>query len=147
MRVHPAWTSVLLATNEALEVRELPGASGGPTLLPLKWRRDNIQVTAAVFIAQGNMIAVSDRCDRLLLLNYHGLHAAKRCALPWANPLAAAPPVSLAAGDQRDPIYHGVPTVTALVECPDVARAEEWRSGVSLLAVASSRGEVLLIKI
>lgn len=50
-KVHPAWTSVLLATNEALEVRELKRPSG-ETLqlretkdraLPLKWRRENMQ--------------------------------------------------------------------------------------------------------
>ena len=32
------------------------------------------------------MIAISDRGDRLLLLNYHGLHPAKRVTLPWADP-------------------------------------------------------------
>ena len=32
------------------------------------------------------MLVVSDRGDRLLLLNYHGLHAARRCVLPWAEP-------------------------------------------------------------
>ena len=37
--------------------------------------------------------------------------------------------------------------VTAITECPDVARSEEWRSGVSHLAVSNSRGEVVLIKI
>ena len=57
-KVHPAWTSVLLATNEALEVRELRRAASGelqPPLasrdgaeppLHLKWRRENIQVRA-----------------------------------------------------------------------------------------------------
>ena len=54
--------------------------------LALKWRRENLQVTAAAFVAQGNMIVVSDRGDRLLLLTHHGLHAATRCVLPWANP-------------------------------------------------------------
>mmetsp|Transcript_71392 Transcript_71392/g.158739 ORF Transcript_71392/g.158739 Transcript_71392/m.158739 type:complete len:150 (-) Transcript_71392:344-793(-) len=96
-KVHPAWTSVMLATNEALEVRELR-RSAADTLqlrepddrrinrgLVLKWRRDNLQVTAAAFIAQGNMLVVSDRGDRLLLLNYHGLHAAKRIILPWSG--------------------------------------------------------------
>ena len=29
---------------------------------------------------------MSDRGDRLLLLTHHGLHAATRCVLPWANP-------------------------------------------------------------
>lgn len=55
-QVHPAWTSVMLATNEALEVRELR-RSAADTLqlrepddrrinrgLVLKWRRDNLQV-------------------------------------------------------------------------------------------------------
>ena len=115
--VHPTWSSVLLATNEALEVRELrpagtaavplmlhghndggagvggrSGGAGGDLRgsanrgLALKWRRDNMQVTAAAFLAQGNMLVVSDRGDRLLLLNYHGLHAAKRLVLPWAAP-------------------------------------------------------------
>ena len=44
------------------------------------------QATAVAFIANGNMIAISDRGDRLLLLNYHGLHPAKRVTLPWADP-------------------------------------------------------------
>jgi len=100
-KVHPAWTSVLLATNEALEVRELRRCSP-ETLqlrepddrgLVLKWRRENMQVTAAAFIAQGNMLVVSDRGDRLLLLNYHGLHAAKRTVLPWDSPALSRPPV------------------------------------------------------
>jgi hypothetical protein len=91
---------VLLASNEALEVRELR-RSAADTLqlrepddrrndmgMVLKWRRDNMQVgsrrlsprrhcryqsrartvvsqvTAAAFIAQGNMLVVSDRGDR-----------------------------------------------------------------------------------
>ena len=106
-KVHPAWSSVLLATNEALEVRELrrhDASSEMPQLagrerddsradapLALKWRRQNIQVTAAAFISHGNMLVVSDRGDRLLLLNYHGLHAAKRCTLPWADPCTLHP--------------------------------------------------------
>ncbi len=217
-RVHPAWTSVLLATNEALEVRELIrttdafaspsaaasssiaasssaapsasssalspvaasaapaaalphlslSASGGRLLagahrrsLPLKWRRENMQITAAAFIAQGNMLVVSDRGDRLLLLNYHGLHAAKRCVLPWESPHSSSP-LGLGFDDELDERARGacsrgvcaggvctggVTTVTSIVECPDVAKAEEWRSGVSQLAVANSRGDVLLIKI
>jgi len=73
-RVHPAWTSLLLATSEALEVRELrrsaaaATACGAPPLFGLKWRRDTLQVTAAAFLAQGNMLCVSDRGDGLLLL-------------------------------------------------------------------------------
>mmetsp|Transcript_5408 Transcript_5408/g.16070 ORF Transcript_5408/g.16070 Transcript_5408/m.16070 type:complete len:478 (-) Transcript_5408:107-1540(-) len=88
-RVHPAWTSLLLATSEALEVRELrrsaaaATACGAPPLFGLKWRRDTLQVTAAAFLAQGNMLCVSDRGDRLLLLSYHGLTPAKAVALPW----------------------------------------------------------------
>ncbi len=235
-KLHPAWTSVLLATNEALEVRELRrpyaeclspisggrggasasgpcegGRSGAP--LSLKWRRQNIQVTAATFVSHGNMLIVSDRGDRLLILNYHGLQAAKRCVLPWATPqrspqrsLGIPPPVltddaggpsspgggagadtgagagaatggadaldppladgngmhfngqgyggahggggsSSSSSSAHEPRRHGVCTVTSIVECPDVARAEEWRSGVSLLAVSSSRGDVILIKI
>uniref|UniRef100_A0A7S2I0K6 Uncharacterized protein n=1 Tax=Haptolina brevifila TaxID=156173 RepID=A0A7S2I0K6_9EUKA len=181
-KVHPAWTSVLLATNEALEVRELrrqDQVSEAPQLasrdredqpLALKWRRQNMQVTAAAFISHGNMLVVSDRGDRLLLLNYHGLHAAKRCVLPWADPYASVtcmwadphasvPPVQMdvesAADSSRLDDDHivgwgstrGVCTVTSIVECPDVARTEEWRSGVSQLAVSSSRGDVVLIKI
>jgi len=149
-KVHPAWTSVLLASNEALEVRELR-RSAADTLqlrepddrrndmgMVLKWRRDNMQVTAAAFIAQGNMLVVSDRGDRLLLLNYHGLHAAKRITLPWSTP-----------HPRLDYGSHcsGVCTVTAITECPDVARSEEWRCGVSHLAVSSSRGEVVLLKV
>jgi len=146
-KVHPAWTSVLLATNEALEVRELRRCSP-ETLqlrepddrgLVLKWRRENMQVTAAAFIAQGNMLVVSDRGDRLLLLNYHGLHAAKRTVLPWDSPALSRPPVRTS--------DCSVCTVTAITECPDVARSEEWRSGVSHLAVSNSRGEVVFIKI
>ncbi|KAL1495329.1 hypothetical protein AB1Y20_017184 [Prymnesium parvum] len=146
-KVHPAWTSVLLATNEALEVRELRRPSG-ETLqlrepddrsLVLKWRRENMQVTAAAFIAQGNMLVVSDRGDRLLLLNYHGLHAAKRAVLTWESPAASKLPLWPADGS--------VCTVTAITECPDVARSEEWRSGVSHLAVSNSRGQVVLLKI
>ena len=68
---------MLLATNEALEVRGLRrGCTETLQLrepedrgLVLKWRRENMQVTAAAFIAQGNMLVVSDRGDRLLLLN------------------------------------------------------------------------------
>ena len=63
---------MLLATNEALEVRELRQPVGDPPMLAsrsdgtelplsLKWRRENVQVTAAAFIAQGNMLVVSDR--------------------------------------------------------------------------------------
>ena len=196
-KVHPAWTSVLVATNEALEVRELRrqesetprlSAGGGrdescaDTPLGLKWRRQNMQVTAAAFISHGNMLVVSDRGDRLLLLNYHGLHAAKRCVLPWASPYSSAPPVQMEAaslsegtaglgsplsdegsaehsGGGRSSHLHGVVvggggggkqgvcTVTSIVECPDVARTEEWCSGVSQLAVSSSRGDIVLIKI
>ena len=224
-KLHPAWTSVLLATNEALEVRELrrrdgechaPLAGGAPASssndisrsgapFSLKWRRQNIQVTAATFVSHGNMLIVSDRGDRLLILNYHGLQAAKRCVLPWAIPQrslevpppvlmdAAAGPSRLAGGgaaagtavarndagaDGLDPLQAGavglhfgglgycggssssscrcsdheprgrvVRTVTSIVECPDVTTAEEWRSGVSLLAVSSSRGDIILIKI
>ena len=40
-----------------------------------------------------------------------------------------------------------VPQVTAITECPDVARSEEWRCVVSHLAVSSSRGEVVLLKV
>ena len=250
-KVHPAWTSVLIATNEYIEVRALqrpdaaPGAAGGsnltifndgscvaegssstysggngrdgggssssyssscPVTLEKKWRKDNIQITAACFIAQGNMLAVSDRGDRLLLLNYHGLHAAKRCVLPWGQPskslssAAAAP--SAAVGDgmalEEGPGYLGEPppeahgangepaggapaggnihpacggaagssssssgngsvhgsgggvcTVTSIAECPDVVGrcSEEWRSGISQLAISGSRGDVILIKI
>jgi hypothetical protein len=162
-------------------------------------------VTAATFVSHGNMLIVSDRGDRLLILNYHGLQAAKRCVLPWAIPQrslevpppvlmdAAAGPSRLAGGgaaagtavarndagaDGLDPLQAGavglhfgglgycggssssscrcsdheprgrvVRTVTSLVECPDVTTAEEWRSGVSLLAVSSSRGDIILIKI
>ena len=50
--------------TEAIQLRE----SDEPGLV-LKWRRENMQVTAAAFIAQGNMLVVSDRGDRLLLLN------------------------------------------------------------------------------
>jgi len=199
-KVHPAWTSVLLATNEALEVRELRRAASGelqPPLasrdgaeppLHLKWRRENIQVTAAAFLAHGNMLVVSDRGDRLLLLNYHGLHAAKRCVLPWADPYLSSPPVRSAppsndsaspSNAQQPPLgdaplnapaamplgqpdmqsdegpsassppasYRGACTVTSIVECPDVARSDEWRSGVSQLAVSSSRGDVVIIKL
>ena len=207
-KVHPAWTSVLLATNEALEVRELRRPAGetialssrhmrnedsdGAMPLALKWRRENMQVTAAAFVAQGNMLVVSDRGDRLLLLNYHGLTAAKRCVLPWASPsaglpsprapqLGAPPPLDHeedAPADLQAPLGHvangngggnggggssssrsrsssagggarGVCTVTSIVECPDVVGrcSEEWRSGISQLAVSSSRGDVILIKI
>jgi len=208
-KVHPAWTSVLLATNEALEVRELRRNNAGHSPLSgrlgeraassseqprdlqaplaLKWRRQNIQVTAAAFISHGNMLIVSDRGDRLLILNYHGLQAAKRCVLPWADPERPLPPpasaVSLTGGgspggaldphtdadtdhlldapglggarghggggdlDSGEMRTRGVCTVTSIVECPDVARAEEWRSGVSHLAVGSSRGDVILIKL
>jgi uncharacterized membrane protein YgcG len=213
-RIHPAWTSVLLATNEALEVRELrraPSAADTPQLAPrevqepplgLKWRREGMQVTAATFIAQGNMLVVSDRGDRLLVLNYHGLQAAKRCVLPWgqpstglgsadesppaaghagdqppsdpdlagggANDLAAAPPSSGHSGGHGSGAgssaergsgsvggggtgrgRQGVCTVTSVVECPDVVGrcSEEWRSGISQLAVSSSRGDVLLVKL
>ena len=155
-----------------------------------------MQVTAAAFIAQGNMLVVSDRGDRLLFLTYHGLHPAKRCLLPWARP---APPLARAAtaatggggGSGLDapdgPDIHapalegdgaaggiesgfpgasahndgaaavggrrwrrsGVCTVTSIVECPDVVGrcSEEWRSGISQLAVSSSRGDVVLLKI
>jgi len=98
-----------------------------------------MQVTAAAFIAQGNMLVVSDRGDRLLLLNYHGLHAAKRAVLTWESPAASKLPLWPADGS--------VCTVTAITECPDVARSEEWRSGVSHLAVSNSRGQVVLLKI
>lgn len=145
-KVHPAWTSVLLATNEALEVRELRRCSGellqlrepDDRGLAMKWRRENMQVTAAAFIAQGNMLVVSDRGDRLLLLNYHGLHAAKRVVLAWEHPSLSRLPIRPECT---------VCTVTAITECPDVARSEEWRSGVSHLAVSNSRGEVVLVKI
>ena len=192
-KVHPAWTSVLLATNEALEVRELRrSGTDGPQLvestqpgLELKWRRESMQVTAAAFLAQGNMLVVSDRGDRLLILNYHGLHAAKRCTIPWnepPRPLSDASSSALAAhhadiggaasssgggggssssSDARGGsssggggggafgggAFEGVCTVTAITECPDVAVREEWRSGVSHLAVANSRGQVVLLKI
>ena len=204
-KVHPAWTSVLLATNEALEVRELRRGHGESTPqlagrepveppLGLKWRREGMQVTAAAFIAQGNMLVVSDRGDRLLLLNYHGLHAARRCVLPWAEPsygLTLGTPSgedgsgldgigSAGNGPQNDPDLQaheqlpppapsssssngggergemgersgrgGVCTVTSVVECPDVVGrcSEEWRSGISQLAVSSSRGDVLLVKL
>ena len=242
-KVHPAWTSVLLATNEALEVRELsrpPGADGalqlaghsgpppGELPLSLKWRREGMQVTAATFIAQGNMLVVSDRGDRLLLLNYHGLQAAKRCVLPWGQPnsspgLSTAPelPASLGAAAEAHAVdpdlgdaganeavppqmpmpWPGPPeggaqafqaalqaanggggggggivsggggiaggsgsamggrrgargtgdvcVVTSVVECPDVVGrcSEEWRSGITQLAVSSSRGDVLLVKL
>ena len=43
-------------------------ACGAPPLFGLKWRRDTLQVTAAAFLAQGNMLCVSDRGDGLLLL-------------------------------------------------------------------------------
>jgi len=187
-KVHPAWSSVLLATNEALEVRELrrhDASSEMPQLagrerddsradapLALKWRRQNIQVTAAAFISHGNMLVVSDRGDRLLLLNYHGLHAAKRCTLPWADPCTLHPaplpwadPYASATPVHMDDLatdhgarldddamdgscsMRGVCTVTSIVECPDVARMEEWKSGVSHLAVSSSRGDVVLLKV
>ena len=44
---------------------------------------------------------------------------------------------------------RGVCTVTSIVECPDVVGrcSEEWRSGISQLAVSSSRGDVILIKV
>jgi len=150
-KVHPAWSSVLLATNEALEVRELRWSPGGrraeasvrddeaSSLLSLKWRRDNLQVTAAAFTAQGNMLVVSDRGDRLLLLNYHGLQPAKVCALPWLEWARTLPPP-----DVRRPIL----TVTAITECPDVPRSPDQScSGPSYLAVSSSWGEVLLLNV
>jgi len=153
-KVHPAWTSVLLATIESLEVRELRRGAGGRrssapeesaaspahgSTFALKWRRENLQVTAAAFIAQGNMLVVSDRGDRLLVLNYHGLYPAKRCNLPWVEWGRLAPP-----RPERRPIC----TVTAITECPDVPTvSEDWRSGASHLAVASSWGEVLLLKV
>lgn len=56
------------------------------------------QVTAAAFIAQGNMLVVSDRGDRLLLLNYHGLHAAKRAILPWETPSLTRMPLRPSCG-------------------------------------------------
>ena len=184
-KVHPAWTSALFATNEALEVRELrrpaadspvrAGRKESHAPLALKWRRENIQITAAAFVAQGNILVVSDRGDRLLLLNYHGLHAAKRCVLPWDQPsrrLSAPGGSSDAAhghdeqeeADLQAPVLlpgssgggssdggdeRGVRTVTSIVECPDVVGrcAEEWRSGISHLAVSSSRGDVVLLKI
>ena len=218
-KVHPAWSSVLIATNESLEVRELrrpdaetpPLASCAPkhdeglrddVPLALKWRRQNIQVTAAAFISHGNMLVVSDRGDRLLVLNYHGLQAAKRIVLPWAHPFVAAPHasapcgqmdhgagggttlvavvgtyasggggaeggVSSSSGDSSGggscgggsgaaasavgrggrSVPRGVCIVTAIVECPDVAKTEEWRSGTSHLAVSSSTGDVVLLKI
>ena len=90
----------------------------------------------------------------------HGLHAAKRCVLPWADPYSSAPPVHMDVADEgaHEPSHleddhvdmsssRRVCTVTSIVECPDVARTEEWRSGVSQLAVSSSRGDVVLIKI
>lgn len=144
-KVHPAWASVLLATNEALEVRELRRAASEllearERGLSLKWRRGNMQISAAAFIAQGNMIVVSDRGDRLLFLNYHGLHAAKRCLLPWGSIPDPFP--------SRSSRERGVVTVSAITECPDVAKGnQEWCSGVSHLAVSSSRGEVALLKI
>lgn len=225
-KVHPAWTSVLFATNENLEVRELrrhdhdtpqlasspPDDARNDAPLGLKWRRQNMQVTAAAFISHGNMLVVSDRGDRLLLLNYHGLQAAKRVSLVWvdhglAHPSHVVPGAPLAelyrgsrasgqgelglgldeavnvngsssigggsamAGMSADggigaadigggigggsvPSLagvasggRGVRTVTAIVECPDVAKPDEWRSGTSLLAVSSSRGDVMLLKI
>ena len=187
-KVHPAWTSALFATNEALEVRELRRAAAEPPALSgrkgheshaplaLKWRRENIQVTAAAFVAQGNILVVSDRGDRLLLLNYHGLHAAKRCVLPWDQPSrrlstpnaggssgaahehdeheeadlqAPELPGSSGCGSSGGGGGRGVRTVTSIVECPDVVGrcAEEWRSGISHLAVSSSRGDVVLLKI
>lgn len=215
-KVHPAWSSVLIATNESLEVRELrrpdaetpPLASCSPkhdeglrddVPLALKWRRQNIQVTAAAFISHGNMLVVSDRGDRLLVLNYHGLQAAKRIVLPWAHPFVAAPHASRqmdhdagggttlvevagsyasggggaeggvcsssgdssgggscgggsgaaasAVGRGGRSVPRGVCIVTAIVECPDVAKTEEWRSGTSHLAVSSSTGDVVLLKI
>ena len=42
---------------------------------------------------------------------------------------------------------RGLCLVTSIVECPDVARSEEWRSGVTQLAVSSSRGDIVLLKI
>ena len=43
----------------------------------------------------------------------------------------------------------GVCTVTSIAECPDVVGrcSEEWRSGISQLAISGSRGDVILIKI
>ncbi|KAL1495322.1 hypothetical protein AB1Y20_017179 [Prymnesium parvum] len=120
-------------SDETREGREdapdRPGREGG----------SSAAVTAAAFIAQGNMLVVSDRGDRLLLLNYHGLHAAKRAVLTWESPAASKLPLWPADGS--------VCTVTAITECPDVARSEEWRSGVSHLAVSNSRGQVVLLKI
>ena len=115
------------------------------------------------------MLVVSDRGDRLLLLNYHGLHAAKRCVLPWADPDAGLAPPSVPNQEPEAPVAdlqaparddsgrsgggsssaRSVCTVTSIVECPDVVGrcSEEWRSGISQLAVSSSRGDVILIKI
>lgn len=145
-----------------------------------------MQVTAAAFIAQGNMLVVSDRGDRLLLLNYHGLHPAKRCVLPWNQPARPVLPRQDSEGNLLDGIDPNlqelqeahppagevggavagglaasssgasgggygsrVLAVTSIVECPDVVGrcSDEWRSGISQLAVSSSRGDVILIKI
>lgn len=186
-RVHPTWDSLFIATDDAIELREL-GATGadapatllrrsaaeaGGPLLSLRWRRDNIQVTAAAFVSSGSMLCVSDRGDRLLLFAAYGPAPVKACSLPWLRWGQAVPSLSepLHEGDSpraddgagssfdafprppradRTSHRHGaVCVVTAITECPDVrsafaAAAAEPMLGTHL-AVASSHGEVALV--
>jgi len=181
-RVHPTWDSLFLATNESIELRELGTAADAPRrsaavseadgpLLSLRWRRDNMQVTAAAFVSNGSMLCVSDRGDRLLFFTTRRPAPVKVCTLPWLRWGQAVPSLTepLLEGDSpraegsagasydalpprdvrlADP--HGrVCIITAITECPDIrsataAAATEPMVGTHL-AVASSYGEVALV--
>ena len=124
---HPTWEYALFATNEALEVRRIPTPSENDAskALNLRWRFDGMQVTAATFVAKGNMLSVSDRGDRLLLLISHGLLPVKMFYFSWLNP---------------DP---KATRVAAIVECPD--RISSAPTGVMRLIVASSHGDMIAL--
>jgi len=158
-RVSPDWTALLIGTDEALELRDLrrpndvrrrssDGGSAG-SLLSLRWRRDNMQVTAAAFISRGRMLCVSDRGDRLLIFSVDGPTPVKACSLPWhswgrgvsslTEPLHDADSTH---GDGASTSLDSIPiiersgsakhgrlcVVTAITECPEV-RVGDGRGG------------------
>ena len=153
---HPAWECVLFATNEALEVRRIPGPQDNvdeSNAFGLRWRAEGLQVTAAVFVAKGNMLAVSDRGDRLLLLSFHGLVPAKRLHLLWRSVLA---PHDGGEGVGREnggedgaPAQLGdVRIVVTIAECPDPPPSIlSVSTPLTRLAVGSSLGEVITLAV
>ena len=125
--VHPSWRSVLLATNEALEVRQLVdrSATGGASSTPQQQlgivQRREMQVTAACFAVEGSRLVVSDRGDRLLVFVYDGLQPSVQVVLHPFTPSICRPVSSMVE------FFHTV------------------ASGSAYLAVGSDRGHVKLV--